>query len=538
MSFISKNFVKSVGLQYNLRNTAEELQIFNVLWELFQIGNKYRRNNRSKIEKGLEDNYLNLIGELLSRNEFKEFTSVDTFKNHVISNNIFKRIKDLEFKIQDPLQSRLKPRIKINLPFLNRIRNFTRSFIAPKFNTPPSKFVIFSDHHMTGKNHRNNYFGKNKGLYKEILSYYSDNGYALIENGDVEEYVIFEPTIKIANGYNNLIDKSGGIFGTDRDIGHVDWGALQQKRTENRIEILTKIISDNQDLYDLIENKFIKNGKPYYTKITGNHDPFAEQVLIDLLPEGFSNNLCDALKLTVKGADSGAKLRYFVTHGHQFDASTQPLYAYALGEVFSETLGWTIQGADRIWDSDKTDQWRNSSLSSTFRNVLATAMAEPDFGLNGGDELVAWFIEDLMQGHEIAWEYFDSPTHALAFQTEVMTGDEYFKVRHLSETNLIDRMESLYARTDIKDWRQKPKLIIGHTHEPRIQSRIKESANDIAIHYLNSGSAGRFENLIWGIELVNGSEKLISWTKEGNTIMRNQWNPTASGMLNKMPYPK
>ena len=41
----------------------------------------------------------------------------------------------------------------------------------------------------------------------ELLDYYADEGFGLIENGDVEEYTIFEPTIKIANGYNNLINK-------------------------------------------------------------------------------------------------------------------------------------------------------------------------------------------------------------------------------------------------------------------------------------------------------------------------------------------
>src|SRR5262249_38150992 len=57
-----------------------------------------------------------------------------------------------------------------------------------------SKFVIFSDFHMTAFKKLPNYFNDfNYQLYLDVLPYYADEDYTLVENGDVEDCVLFEP---------------------------------------------------------------------------------------------------------------------------------------------------------------------------------------------------------------------------------------------------------------------------------------------------------------------------------------------------------
>ncbi|RTE54780.1 hypothetical protein EHW67_06330 [Arenibacter aquaticus] len=552
MSIITKNFVKHIGLQYNLGKKSDDIPIFEVLWELFQIGNKYRRKNKALVKKSLFTNYRALIASMLNSSSLKEYpgsTFDDVIRLHDVSNSVFKRIKTIKFSSRETIPIGHVRVRNPNPPSVNPFgRNpFTRENTVG-LGSRPQNFVIFSDHHMTEKGHRHNYFEKNKELYKELLRYYADHDFGLIENGDVEEYTIFEPTIKIANGYNELIEKDPDnireeVFG--EDIGSVNWTKLKEQRTKNRKKILPKIIRDNVELYNLIHNLFAKKGPNYYSKVTGNHDPYLTPELVRLLPPSYQDNLCDAVKIFHNpiGESTDSYLKYFVTHGHQFDSSTLPQHAYAMGEVFSETLGWTIQGADRIWDGIKTETWRNPNKEANFRNVLATAKADdsPESIFSGfapgADSVAEFIIEDLMQGHEIAWEYFDNTNKAQAFSSEVMTGDEYFKVRHLSETKLVQQLHYWYAHSDIRDWPSKPKLIIGHTHEPRLHPRIKTNEVTTAPHYLNTGSAGRFENLIWGLEITQGTEKIVSWTMDGTKMVRNHWKANNVGQLVKEDYP-
>ena len=506
LRFVSKkDFIQYIGYQYNLRKKTIDIPIFYVFWELYQIGDRYRKEKKTAIEEGLDENYKALIASIMGTSQFREYTGRDTIQEHTIDHNVFTRVKTITYRSKEsmPLGGNIS---NINPPNIDPIRrlNFPHTRPQPNLNKGPINFVIFSDHHMTEKGHRHNYFEKNKELYMELLDYYADEGFGLIENGDVEEYTIFEPTIKIANGYNNLINKQPDTLFehlAGENVGSINWEHLRVQRIKNRKEILPRIIEDNIELYELIDDKFAKKGSDYYTKVTGNHDPYLAQDLILTLPKNFRDNLCDVLKIHHKPIGGRQEyLKYFVTHGHQFDSSTLPQHAFALGEVFSETLGWTIQGADRIWNASKTEPWRNPNKQVAFRNILATAkpMSNPDslfsgFGI-GIDIAAEIVIEILMQGHEIAWEYFDNSSRIQAFQQEVMTGDEYFKVRHLSETVLVAELEKYYGHTDIRDWAHKPKLIIGHTHEPRSHPKRLTTKNGTTPYYLNSGSAGRFEN--------------------------------------------
>src|SRR5262245_53007806 len=51
----------------------------------------------------------------------------------------------------------------------------------------PGRYVIFSDHHMAYSGHRQDFFRKNVGLYRQVLKRYFDAGFTLVHNGDFLE---------------------------------------------------------------------------------------------------------------------------------------------------------------------------------------------------------------------------------------------------------------------------------------------------------------------------------------------------------------
>lgn len=66
-----------------------------------------------------------------------------------------------------------------------------------------------------------------------------------------------------------------------------------------------------------------------------------------------------------------------------------------------------------------------------------------------------------------------------------------------------------------------PALVLGHTHEPRQHSRDPHSGGPP--YYLNSGSAGRDENLLWCAEILPTEDRICSWSRVGSTLHKIGW---------------
>jgi hypothetical protein len=56
-------------------------------------------------------------------------------------------------------------------------------------------------------------------------------------------------------------------------------------------------------------------------------------------------------------------------------------------------------------------------------------------------------------------------------------------------------------------------LVLGHSHEVR-DSTVSGTGEPLR-GYLNSGAAGRFENLLWGVEIVDGAAQIVAWHRPG-----------------------
>ena len=263
-----------------------------------------------------------------------------------------------------------------------------------------------------------------------------------------------------------------------------------------------------------------------------------------------------------------AAVEFIICHGHQFDTSCTPKFAEELGELLTQAGAWAIQGPDRAWriGFDPIDGWLEGRQN--FNNTLVTdkpaGAHRPDLPLGieipkdakkvalGVGKLIGaldqpWQWESLM-GKNVAWEYFAHSDPTTAIKQEVETGDRWFKFRHLNEIGIVDGLRAAFVGTRV------PTLVLGHSHEPRFRSTFpgRSGASALADCYLNSASAGRFQNMIWGLELIDGEPFLITWhqgdAKVGNQPVRTIWGdvaadgktwlrPRSSAPLDELPKP-
>lgn len=379
------------------------------------------------------------------------------------------------------------------------------------------RYVVFSDHHLTHGGNRQNFMASsgNLELYREVLEQYLDEGFTLVENGDVEDLVIFEPTEAEMERRKEILDEGKGDAAS--------WAALNSRRATKRLAQLREIVEDgdNADYYGLLA-EFNRAGR--LVRVAGNHDYDLQkgdflEVLRAKIPDLPAP--ADYVFLTDEDAATGANVRFAILHGHQFDTTCVPTLAPKLGELFSESLAWAYQGADRTWKwtggGAPGREWVEEQ-KGFFDNLVTDDHGEVWGGQAGA--AIGAFIGNLhskdaweeLFGHNIAWEYFEHSDPQKAVEKEVETGEAFFKFRHLDENFLRSCLIGSFP-----DAATRPKLLLGHTHEVRYKPAwlgdgLTASHPDFD-HYLNCGAAGRFENVLWGVEIIDGVEKVVSWSR-------------------------
>lgn len=399
------------------------------------------------------------------------------------------------------------------------------------------KYVIFSDFHMSYFGHRQNFFGVqsgNRGMYSDILDQYDAKGYTLIENGDVEELVIFEPSLADARRRADLLKQD-----------HF-WAALNEHRRDARLAQLQRVIDGYETLYDQIAGTFLKNGR--YLRIAGNHDQDLQQdaflaVLQSKYPsldQVYDYVLLDGYKAITGGVSRVA--RYVIGHGHQFDHSTNPRFGPRIGEALSECLGWAYNGPDRNWPwGPQVERWAtgaasyNNSLVSDdpssvldlddlvaplLVGVVGSQLLGPIGAVAGLPVLVGELLHkpgfwEALFGNNIGWEHFTHDDVWQAVEQEVFAGKAWFKYRHLDELALRSQLERRFSDAD------RPSLVLGHTHEPRFNpTALSGSTATVVPYYYNCGAAGRYGNLIWALEIVDGEAALVGWSRPDGVQQR------------------
>jgi hypothetical protein len=409
------------------------------------------------------------------------------------------------------------------------------------------RYVVFSDHHMGFAGGRHDVFATsgNRELYGLALTAYADAGFTLVENGDVEELIIHEPMAPPPQA---------------ELAARQEWRKVQ----------LAEVIANHRALYTQINEQFLEQGR--YIRIAGNHDQDLQDPAFLKILQGVYPTLEQVYDfLIIEPAEDAPA--FVIGHGHHFDTASTPAFAAQYGEMLSECLGWAYEGADRVWrwgNGDGVEEW--ASGQEAFTNTLVTDDAEP-YELSTDVEaalinaltaelapVLPWnttpeavfevvealvaelyrpgLWEDEIFSGNIAWEHFRSDNVAEAVFNEVFCGQRWFKFRHLDEVFIAERLEGqepLEGKHRIESvfGADPPYLLLGHSHEPRHRS-WNPATSVQSDRYLNSGSAGRFENLIWCTEIIDGVPQIAAWHRPGGpesdaTPERRTYTPGLAG---------
>ncbi len=366
------------------------------------------------------------------------------------------------------------------------------------------KYVVFSDHHIAFPGHRHyNVWQANLPVYEAALNAYFSRGYTLVENGDVEELIIFEPQR----------DYAGGQEEARLRASLATLSELKARRQVMRLAQLKLILDDPAhagllDLWRQFAGATTSEGHSRLVRVAGNHDYDLQQdgAYLHEYRSTHGIPLAQPVDYLVIGKDRP----YIVMHGHQFDESSNPTSAPRFGETISECLGIYYQGADRFWPVDEARKWANGS------NVFLNEFVGDDPRWLPVGDVDEWFLERLF-GHNVAWEYFEHDSESEAMEKEILAGKRWMKFRHTDE---------LFIWYHLRNYplQKRPRLVLGHTHEVRNMPCAPNGYPQDC--YLNSGSAGRFENLVWGLEIEEGAATVVSWSmNDDGVIKRRAWTP-------------
>ncbi|MEQ1568201.1 MAG: hypothetical protein ABMA64_21350 [Myxococcota bacterium] len=335
------------------------------------------------------------------------------------------------------------------------------------------KYVVASDHHLLYSGAPHDYFSghgrgvafRNEGMYAAVMARYGAGGFTLVENGDVEDLVVTEPT---HDGTKCLLSGAAGRLVFEADAG---------LRRSMRLHRLWRVTRSYMGYYRHLLGVF---GPDRIVKLVGNHDvellrpEFAEVVPLKVPIHEFA--------VIPAGPDGPAIV---ICHGHQMDPWTCTRTAAGIGESITESAAWLGQGADRIW------------LRSDW---------EPPLSHDNQPACAPW----------IAPGRLFPP-----------------KFRHMGERRLLKRLGKTFSADD------RPWLVLGHTHEPRYRS---------ADRYVNGGAVGRYQDLLWLVEIEAGRPQLVAWWVDpagalvravlveapGDRLVAA--NPTVQGPLPPTPY--
>ncbi|MFM7509241.1 MAG: hypothetical protein ACKO5A_06800 [Actinomycetota bacterium] len=276
-----------------------------------------------------------------------------------------------------------------------------------------------------------------KDLYRQVVAAYAEDGWSLVENGDVEDFWMV----------------GGSAWGATYDLGRLAAGLAGPLADRSRRELLgdhvDRIVGNNRPLYDLLAELSVAGR---YHRTLGNHDDvLADPHLVERL--GFhlpGVEVPDAIVLADLAAEAvaGASLdtvAAVVMHGHLTDAWNGP--------------GLATLGRAATWISTGLDDLPTGGALSGLPGEVAT---DTLLGGRGENRLITL---DARYGGNRRFDSLDE--------------------------------ERLFARLGDVPQTVWPWLIFGHTHFPMLRPL---DADGHPVRYANSGCGvlpGAFTALEW-----------------------------------------
>lgn len=234
-----------------------------------------------------------------------------------------------------------------------------------------------------------------------------------------------------------------------------------------------------------IRERFHEKGR--FIKLFGNHEEALRhpELLADLRKVYPGLTMYDFAVVS-----RGTEAPVLICHGHQLDPWTHPHVAPWIGESITESFAWAGQGADRIW----------------LRR--------------------AWF-KDLASRENVA---------SRAPRLVIERGAVLPKVRHMGEEPILERFAKDYQADP-------PWLVLGHSHEPR----VLDGRHGRVERYVNGGAVGRYQDLVWCVEIEGGLPTLHAWYSTDGRLYRVRYiarrdslepesEPVDLGLLGELPW--
>lgn len=150
-----------------------------------------------------------------------------------------------------------------------------------------------------------------KDLYRAVLAGYAEDGWSVIENGDVEDFWMV----------------GGSTWGACYDAGRLAAGFAGPLADSTRRELLgdhlDRIVANNADLYHVL-GELARDGR--YHRTVGNHDDvLADRALVERLAEHLPGvSAPDAIVLARSGPPRVETTAAVIMHGHLTDAWNGP----------------------------------------------------------------------------------------------------------------------------------------------------------------------------------------------------------------------
>jgi hypothetical protein len=150
-----------------------------------------------------------------------------------------------------------------------------------------------------------------KDLYRSVLAGYAEDGWSVVENGDIEDFWMV----------------GGSTWGACYDAGRLAAGFAGPLADATRRELLgdhlDRIVDNNADLYRVLA-ELARDGR--YHRTVGNHDDvLADRALVERLGEHLPGvSAPDALVLTTGGRPRVESTAAVLMHGHLTDAWNGP----------------------------------------------------------------------------------------------------------------------------------------------------------------------------------------------------------------------
>jgi hypothetical protein len=225
-------------------------------------------------------------------------------------------------------------------------------------------------------------------------------------------------------------------------------------------------------VYGVIREVFHKSGRLLRT--IGNHDePLRKESVLEGLQTIYDGvDIHDYIFITPTSPPRTPLV--VVTHGHQFDAWNNKSCGSMAGEVITEV----VSGLGTIWGPSSWAAGKAADLTPR----------------------ATWMRKLTGQG--------------FPNELEDLTVDTFFgSAQSVDEVELYELMNEAFPRgRGGPD--PYPFLILGHTHEPR-HSPARPGGGSYD-KYTNSGTAGRYEGLLWSVEIIDAEPELHIWYHADN----------------------